>query len=110
MPEGVMVSDGDDEDDRKTGDEDDSHRALRDINLEDIDENRSNFTDVMTNHNGNSNNSHDEKVIKKKKKKEKSGEKSKKKKHKKKEGEKNARSTKSNEENTPSNDIDLWLE
>merc|ERR1712018_159237 len=107
MPEGVMVSDGDDEDDRKTGDEDDSHRALRDINLEDIDENRSNFTDVMTNHNGNSNNSHDEKVIKKKKK---SDEKSKKKKHKKKEGEKNARSTKSNEENTPSNDIDLWLE
>ena len=78
--------------------------------MEDIDENRSNFTDVMTNHNGNSNNSHDEKVIEKKKKKEKSGEKSKKKKHKKKECEKNSRSTKSNEENTPSNDIDLWLE
>ena len=32
------------------------------------------------------------------------------KKHKKKECEKNSRSTKSNEENIPSNDIDLWLE
>merc|ERR1712038_1931299 len=49
MPEGVMASDGDDEEDRKTGDEDDPHRALRDIDLEDVDENRPKAIDAKTN-------------------------------------------------------------
>jgi hypothetical protein len=36
MPDGANETDGDEEEDRKTGDEDDPHRALRDINLEEI--------------------------------------------------------------------------
>merc|ERR1712060_767100 len=87
MPEGVNVSDGVDDDDRKTGDEYDPHRALRDINLEDIDENQP----KSTNHNGRLINATEEILIENKKKKEKPDEKSKKKKHKKKDSEKRSR-------------------
>merc|ERR1719328_294971 len=68
MPEGVMASDGDDDEDRKTGDEDDPHRALRDIDLEDIDENRSKAIDVKTNGRLIDHNNSDEVTTKKKKK------------------------------------------
>merc|ERR1712226_1802037 len=45
MPDGAAASDGDDnDDDRKTGDEEDTHRALRNINLDDIDGIRSQQT------------------------------------------------------------------
>merc|ERR1712113_805099 len=86
MPEGVMASDGDDDEDRKTGDEDDPHRALRDIDLEDIDENRPKAIDAKTDGRLIDHNISDQ-VTNKKKKKHKGEDKSKKKKHKKKDDE-----------------------
>merc|ERR1712038_1395676 len=109
MPEGVMASDGDDDEDRKTGDEDDPHRALRDIDLEGIDENRYKAIDVKTNGRLIDHNNSDE-VTTKKKKKHKGEDKSKKKKHKKKDDEKISVSPTTKRHNAPDNDIDLWLE
>merc|ERR1712048_1240223 len=102
-----MASDGDDDEDRKTGDEDDPHRALRDIDLEDIDENRSKAMDAKTNGRLIDHNNSDQ-VSNKKKKKHKGEDKSKKKKHKKKDDEKMSESQTNKRHNAPDNDIDLW--
>merc|ERR1739845_215942 len=103
-------TDGDEEEDRKTGDEDDLHRALRDINLEDIEGlDKDQGHDKKINVNGILTENENIKRSKEKKKKHKDDEKSKKKKRKKVD---DYAVCSEDDEKHPhsSNDINLWLD